>query len=53
LADIAAKVKEAGIERQALIMVSPALAARDNKLKAHSKLYDRTFSHGYRSGKTD
>ena len=53
LADIAAKVKEAGIERQALIMVSPALTARESWLKAKSKLYDRTFSHGYRSGKTD
>jgi len=53
LADIAAKVKEAGIERQALIMVSPALNARESKLKAQSKLYDRTFSHGYRSGSED
>jgi precorrin-4/cobalt-precorrin-4 C11-methyltransferase len=53
LANIAAKVKDAGIERQALIMVSPALAARESSLKAQSKLYDRTFSHGYRSGKKD
>ncbi len=50
LADIAAKIKDAGIERQALIMVSPALAARQGRLKAKSKLYDRTFSHGYRAG---
>jgi len=53
LADIAAKVKEAGIERQALIIVSPALSAREGRLKAQSKLYDRTFSHGYRTGKHD
>jgi precorrin-4/cobalt-precorrin-4 C11-methyltransferase len=53
LADIAAKVKDAGIERQALIMVSPALAAREERLKAQSKLYDRTFSHGYRAGSED
>jgi precorrin-4/cobalt-precorrin-4 C11-methyltransferase len=53
LADIAAKVKEARIERQALIMVSPALAAREGRLKAQSKLYDRTFSHGFRSGAGD
>jgi precorrin-4/cobalt-precorrin-4 C11-methyltransferase len=53
LADIAAKVKDAGIERQALIMVSPALAAREGRLQAQSKLYDRTFSHGYRGGKND
>jgi precorrin-4/cobalt-precorrin-4 C11-methyltransferase len=53
LADIAVKVKEAGIERQALIMVSPALSAREGRLQAQSKLYDRTFSHGYRGGKSD
>ncbi|MFZ5453056.1 MAG: precorrin-4 C(11)-methyltransferase [Thermodesulfobacteriota bacterium] len=53
LADIATKIKEAGIERQALIMVSPALAAREGRLKAQSKLYDRTFSHGYRTGSED
>ena len=27
--------------------------AREGRLKAQSKLYDRTFSHGYRAGKTD
>lgn len=53
LADIAAKVKAAGIERQALILVGPALAAREGSLKAQSKLYDRTFSHGFRSGGDD
>jgi len=53
LADIAAKVKEAGIERQALIIVSPALAAREGSLKAQSKLYDRTFAHGFRPGTDD
>ena len=51
LATIAALVKEAGLERQALIMVGPALAARDGALKARSKLYDGSFSHGFRSGK--
>lgn len=53
LADIAAKVKDAGIKRQALIMVSPALSAREGRLQAQSKLYDRAFSHGYRGGKSD
>jgi len=53
LADIAVKVKEAGIERQALILVGPALAAREGSLRAQSKLYDRTFSHGFRSGSKD
>jgi hypothetical protein len=48
LADIAAQVKQAGIERQALILVGPALAAREGRLKAVSKLYDRTFAHGFR-----
>ena len=50
LADIGAKVKQAGIERQALILVGPALAARQGSLKAVSKLYDKTFSHGWRPG---
>ncbi len=50
LADIGAKVKEAGIERQALILVGPALAARQGPLKAVSKLYDQTFAHGFRPG---
>jgi len=50
LADIAAKVKKAGIERQALIIVSPALTAREGRLKAQSKLYDSTFAHGFRGG---
>jgi precorrin-4/cobalt-precorrin-4 C11-methyltransferase len=53
LADIAAKVKEAGIERQALILVGPALAAREGRLQAQSKLYDRTFAHGFRPGPKD
>jgi precorrin-4/cobalt-precorrin-4 C11-methyltransferase len=53
LADIATKVQEAGIERQALIIISPALAAREGSLKAQSKLYDRTFAHGFRRGTED
>ncbi|MEI6207858.1 MAG: precorrin-4 C(11)-methyltransferase [Desulfuromonadales bacterium] len=48
LADIAAKVREAGIERQALSIVGDVLAARRNGLKARSLLYDGEFSHGYR-----
>jgi precorrin-4/cobalt-precorrin-4 C11-methyltransferase len=50
LATISAQVREAGIERQALILVGPALAARDGELKARSKLYDQSFGHGFRSG---
>jgi precorrin-4/cobalt-precorrin-4 C11-methyltransferase len=53
LADIADQVKQAGIERQALILVGPALAAREGSLKALSKLYDKTFAHGFRSGTAD
>jgi precorrin-4/cobalt-precorrin-4 C11-methyltransferase len=50
LASIALLVKEAGIERQALIMVGPTLAAREGQLQARSKLYDKGFSHGFRGG---
>jgi len=50
LASIAGLVKEAGIERQALILVGPALAAREGELKARSKLYDERFKHGFRGG---
>ena len=50
LSTIAGLVKDSGIERQALIMVGPALGARDGELKARSKLYDQSFSHGFRAG---
>ena len=50
LSTIAALVKASGIERQALIIVSPALAARDGELQARSKLYDENFAHGFRPG---
>jgi precorrin-4/cobalt-precorrin-4 C11-methyltransferase len=49
LATIAGLVKEAGIERQALIMVGPVLSAREGELKARSKLYDQGFTHGFRT----
>jgi len=48
LADIAGKVVQAGIGRQALILVGEALAARSQGLKAVSKLYDPGFVHGFR-----
>lgn len=50
LGDIAAKVKEAGIGKQALIIVGDVLNARQQGLAALSKLYDRQFSHGCREG---
>jgi precorrin-4/cobalt-precorrin-4 C11-methyltransferase len=53
LATIAAQVRQAGIKRQALILVGPALAAGTGGLKARSKLYDQAFSHGYRDGSAD
>lgn len=48
LSDIAGKVREAGIDRQALIIVGDVLTARREGLKARSLLYDDGFSHGYR-----
>jgi precorrin-4/cobalt-precorrin-4 C11-methyltransferase len=48
LADIVPRVKESGISRQALILVGPALSAGEGRLAAQSRLYDRTFAHGYR-----
>lgn len=48
LADIAGKVTEAGIGKQALIIVGDVLSARERGLAALSKLYDKGFSHGCR-----
>jgi precorrin-4/cobalt-precorrin-4 C11-methyltransferase len=50
LAELAEKVHEAGIDRQALIVVGDVLAARREGLKAKSLLYDGEFTHGYREG---
>ena len=50
LASIAGQVREAGINRQALILVGPALASGD-AVAGRSKLYDESFSHGYREAK--
>lgn len=44
LADIACKAREAGIDRQALILVGEAIGSP----KACSRLYAPDFSHGYR-----
>ena len=48
LAEISAKVREAGIDRQAMIIVGDVLAARSEGLKARSQLYDGGFAHGFR-----
>ncbi len=45
LSDIAAKVSEAGIKRQAMIIVGKAIG--DGPVE-HSRLYDPGFSHGFR-----
>ena len=46
--DLAARVREEKITRQAVIIVSKALETRNRGLKSKSKLYDATFSHGFR-----
>lgn len=53
LADIAGKVAEAGIRRQAMILVGEALRPRLEGWEGfdRSKLYDPGFSHGFRAGK--
>jgi precorrin-4/cobalt-precorrin-4 C11-methyltransferase len=48
LADIADRVKEEGITKTALIIVSNVFRGRYEK----SKLYDPSFTHGYREGKS-
>jgi precorrin-4/cobalt-precorrin-4 C11-methyltransferase len=50
LADIAGRVKEAEIGKQAIIMVGDVLKARKEGMKAKSRLYDKDFSHGGRKG---
>ncbi len=48
LKDIADKVKNAGINKTALIYVGEALRASEEKLGKESKLYHKDFRHGYR-----
>jgi precorrin-4 C11-methyltransferase len=47
LATIAGQVQEAGISRQALILVGEAVG---RNIQSVSKLYDAGFSHGFRTG---
>ncbi|EIC19404.1 precorrin-4 C(11)-methyltransferase [Thiorhodovibrio frisius] len=51
LADIAGRCRDAGIERQALILISPALGARQRAELKPSKLYDAAFPRRFRPGK--
>lgn len=55
LNDIAAKVKAAGIRAQAIILVGPALdpTIKTTAAERKSRLYDRTFTHGFRRGVRD
>ena len=53
LADIAGKCAEAGITRQALVLVGNVLeAGMGSGSYEKSKLYDPGFSHGYRAGRS-
>ena len=51
LADIADKVKDADIRRQAIIMVGDVFGIRTAGGLKPSKLYDESFSHGFRESK--
>lgn len=48
LGDIAVRVKELGINRQAIIMVGKVFGVRTAGELKRSKLYDKTFEHAYR-----
>lgn len=50
LKEIADEVRSAGINKHAMIIVSPTLGDSDIKA-AKSKLYDSGFSHGFRTAK--
>jgi len=52
LADISNKVKEAAIQRQAIILVGDVFGIRDQEDMKRSKLYDESFSHGFRKART-
>ncbi len=49
LETVAAKVRESGIRRQALIMVGDVFKARKHGVTQKSMLYDPSFAHGFRA----
>jgi precorrin-4/cobalt-precorrin-4 C11-methyltransferase len=51
LSDIVDKVETADIRRQAVIMVGDVFSARSGKPLKRSRLYDQSFSHGFRNAK--
>jgi precorrin-4/cobalt-precorrin-4 C11-methyltransferase len=53
LADIVEKVNDAGITRQAIILVGAVFGTRHGKEKKRSKLYDESFSHGFRKARRE
>jgi precorrin-4/cobalt-precorrin-4 C11-methyltransferase len=53
LEDIARKVQASGIRRQAIIMIGEVFGVRSRDQKTRSKLYDETFSHGFRRGSSN
>ncbi len=53
LADIAAKAREAGFKKQSMILVGDSVGAIGTaEEEAKSLLYDASFTHGYRKGKS-
>lgn len=52
ISDIAERCRAAGIVRQAMILVSPALGARQRAAGAPSKLYDAGFERRFRGKST-
>ena len=52
LADIVQHAREAKVQRQALILVSPALGARQRDAAQRSKLYDAAFPRRFRPARS-
>lgn len=50
LGNIAALVREAGFERQTMIIIGEPVAPVAGEEKVKSMLYDRSFTHGFRQG---
>lgn len=50
VSELAALVRDKNITHQALIIVGKTVAALTDGIRHRSKLYDRTFAHGYRDG---
>ncbi len=48
LSTIAGQIRDAGISKQAIILLGDAIDARSRGMQAASRLYDENFSHGCR-----